>query len=236
VSRTEFPRTVDELLEVMDYFDIAEALVYHSLSKDYGPAFGNARLLEEISGTDRLHAMWVVAPSHTGELPDEDELVAQMLARNVKAARVFPGTDQHNFSLKPWSCGTLLGALQSRRVPLFIDFDQTDCHTLFELCGTHDKLPIVLTGVGYRSNRLLYPLLKRFDNLHVELSSYYGHRGIEMLVERFGAGRLLFGTGLPFFSPGSAIGMLNYGRVTESDKRLIAGENLRALLGSVANR
>jgi hypothetical protein len=226
-----FPLAVDELLAVMDDFEIAEALAYHAMSKEFHPADGNRLLLEEIARTGRLHPTWVVMPSETGEFPDEETLVDQMLSHNVRAARVFPHPDRHNFSLKPGASGRLLRSLQSRRVPLFVDQEQIDWETVGEVCDRFPQLPLVLTNVGYRLDRLLYPLLKRFDNLHVELSSYCGHRAIEELAGRFGAGRLLFGTGLPRFTPGSAIGMLSYARISEDDRRLIAGDNLRNLLG-----
>lgn len=225
-----FPLAVDELLEVMDHFEIAEALVYHAMGKEFHPADGNLVLLDEIAQSDRLHPMWVVMPSHTGELPDEETLVGQMLSKNVRAARVFPHADCHNFSLRQWGSGKLLRALETARIPLFVDQEQIDWDALHDLCRHHPELPLVITSLGYRLDRLLYPLCERFNNLHVELSSYCGHRGIEDLTERFGAERLLFGTRLPHFTPGSAVAVLSYAGISQTDKRLIAGDNLRNLL------
>jgi len=233
VSQPGFPHTVKQLLEVMNYFGIDEALVYHSLSKESHPAYGNQVLLEEITHTKRLHGMWVLMPGYTAELPKEDKLIKEMLGQGIKAARVFPGINRHNFSLKDWCAGRLLRALEKKLIPLFIDNDEINWDTVYELCSQYPKLPIVLTNVGYRINRFLYPLLERFRNLHIEISGYYGHRGIEVLTERFGAERLLFGTKLPYFTPASAIGMLLYAQMKESDKRLIAGGNLKRLLGRV---
>lgn len=231
-----FPLSVKELLKVMDDFDIAEALVYHAMSKEYHPADGNQVLLEsldEIAQADRLHAQWVVMPSHTAEFPDERELVERMVARGIRAARVFPHPESHNFSLSHWVSGKLLQELESRRVPLFLDQEQIGWDTVHDLCGRYPKLPLVLTNVGYRVNRLLYPLLEKFQNLYVELSSYCGHRAIEAIVERFGAQKLLFGTRLPYFTPGAAVGMLRYAEISDSDRKRIGGDNLRKLLGRV---
>jgi len=229
-----FPLSAGELLEVMDDFEIAEALVYHSLSKEYHPAFGNPALGRQIAQSRRLHGMWVVMPSAAGDFPAEKQLVETMLAAGIKAARVFPHPDRHNFSLEDWCSAALLGSLESLSVPLFVDADQMDWDTAGRLCRNHPRLTVVLTSVGYRSNRFLYPLLEKLDNLHVELSSYYGHRAIEALCERFGARRLLFGSRLPYFSPGSAIGMLSYAGVGPAQRKLIAGDNLRNMLARVA--
>ncbi len=225
-----FPLAVDELLGVMDDFEIAEALVYHSMSKEFHPADGNLLLSDEIARTGRLHPVWVVMPSATGELAAEETLVDQMLSRNVRAARVFPHPDWHNFSLKPWASGKLLRSLERKRVPLFVDQEQLDWDTVHELCDHYPELPLVLTNVGYRVDRFVYPLCERFKNLHVELSNYCGHGAVEQLARRFGAERLLFGTNLPCFTPAAAIGMLSYARISEAEQRLIAGDNLRNLL------
>ncbi|HUT90600.1 MAG TPA: amidohydrolase family protein [Thermoguttaceae bacterium] len=230
-----FPLSVGELLDVMDDFGIAEALVYHSLSKEYHPAEGNRVLLDEIAAVERLHAMWVVMPSHTGELPDEEELVRQMLSLGVKAARVFPHPDSQNFSLRHWVSERLLRSLQSMRIPLFVDQEQVDWDTVHEVCERYSELPLVLTNVGYRVNRYLYPLWEKYANSYIELSNYCGHRAIEELVGRFGAERLLFGTRLPYFTPGSAIGMLSYAGISEAERKRIAGDNLRNLLARVGD-
>ena len=225
-----FPLTVEELLTVMDDFQIPEALVYHALSKEHHPAVGNRLLMEQIASCNRLHAIWVVMPSHTGEFPDEEQLVEQMAAQRVRAVRVFPHPDRHNFPLTRWGAGRLLESLQRGRVPLFIDQEEIDFDALHQLCRGYPNLPLVLSNVGYRCDRFLYPLCEEFSNLYIELATYCTHGGIETLTERFGAERLLFGTRLPYFTPGSAIGMLSYANISPADRQLIAGGNLRNLL------
>lgn len=235
VSEPGFVHTAGELLSVMDEVGIKEALVYHSFGKEYEPAYGNKALAEEIADTSRLHPVWVVEPSWTGEFEDEDQLVKNMLSSGVKAARIFPAADFRNFSLKKWCSGRLLGALEDKSIPLFIDVGQIEMDTVFELCTDYPKLPIVLASVGYRHNRMLYSLWEKFENLYTELSVYYVHRGIEELVKRFGPQRLLFATSLPYYTPAAAIGMLSYARISDCDKKLIAGDNLRALLEKVGD-
>ena len=235
ISAPRFVHTANEFLGVMDEFGIKESLVYHSFGKEYEPAYCNKVLAEEIADIDRLHPVWVVEPSWTGEIEDEKQLVKNMLSSGVKAARIFPAPDFRNFSLKKWCSGRLLGALEEKLIPLFIDIEQIETDTVFELCTDYPKLPIVLAGVGYRYNRMLYPLWEKFENLYTELSVYYVHRGIEELVKRFGPHRLLFGTNLPWYTPWVAVAMLSYARISDSDKKLIAGDNLRNLLNKVGD-
>ena len=228
--RPDFPLSVRQLLTVMNSFGIAEALVYHAQSIQYNPSHGNKTLMGEIAGSSRLHAAWVLSPSHAGDFPDEESIVREMLSYNVKAARLFPAADNHNFSLKPYCVNKLLSRLENAGIPLFIDQNQIGWDDLHDICRNYPDLQLALCRVNYRVDRFLYPLLELFKNLHIELSHYHGHRGIESLVERFGAGRFLFGSNLPYYSPGSAIAMLAYARLEQSEKQLIAGENLRTLL------
>ena len=50
------------------------------------------------------------------------------------------------------------------------------------------------------------------------------------ITRRFGAKRLLFGSGLPVTEAGTSIAQIAYADISDADKRLIAGDNLRALL------
>jgi hypothetical protein len=233
VSKPGFIYRSDQLLDVMDYFGIDDALVYHAWSKESHPAEGNKSLLDQVRGSKRLHPQWVLLPSHTGEFPSENEVVKKMVSLGVSAARIFPHTERGNFSISEWCSGSLLAALSQKRVPLFIDLDEVNWETVHNICERYPNLPLVLTNVGYRIDRYLYPLFEQFRNLYVEISGYCSAGGIEEMARHFGAKRLIFGTRLPFFTPAAAISMVLYSGISDSEKQLIAGENLRRLLEEV---
>jgi predicted TIM-barrel fold metal-dependent hydrolase len=68
-------------------------------------------------------------------------------------------------------------------------------------------------------------------HLYVETSYYTVHRGIEKLCGTFGPERVLFGTGMPRRDPGAAITALAYSLIDDEARALVAGGNLRRLLG-----
>ena len=95
-------------------------------------------------------------------------------------------------------------------------------------------LPVILQKGRFRSsNRLLYQLIEANPNLRIELSGYWAYHAIEFITREFGAHRLLFGTRMPARDPACAIGQVAYSDIPEDDKRLIAGDNLRNLMGGV---
>lgn len=224
----------EDLLDRMKYYGIEKALVYHALAKEYNPAVGNARLMEEISGHPSLIPVWAVMPHHTGEFPEPSALAGLLKNNGVKAVRLFPGVGDQNFSLAAWNSGSLLSMLQEERVPVLMGLEQTDWNGIHDLCTEYPKLNIILTESDYRIDRNIYPLFEKFDNLYMEILGYKVSGGIEEICKRFGARRLIFGSGMPVFSGAGAMSMVNYARITDKEKRMIASENLESLIGGTS--
>jgi predicted TIM-barrel fold metal-dependent hydrolase len=223
--------TTEGLLQEMDRVGIAEALVHSATASEHAPAMGNAELIEELDGQDRLHPCWVLMPHHTGEIQPPEELVASMLEQGVRAARVFP--KRHQFLLIESTCGPLLDALAAHRVPLLVEIAETSWSEIDEVLGRHSGLELIVQEAFYRIDRYVYPLMEKYRGLHLETATYVVHRGIEAICERFGAERLIFGTAMPIRDPGGAISPITYADIGDEGKQMIAGENLRRLLEGV---
>jgi predicted TIM-barrel fold metal-dependent hydrolase len=228
------PEDLAALSRVMDDYGLDRALVSHTYAKWYAPPAGNARLMEEIRGDDRYAACWVVLPSGTGEVAPEETQVADLLAGGARAARLCPVS--HRLSLEPWEVDRLLGALAERRVPLLLDMDnghwsEARPWRFVEWAGrTYPRLPLVLLREPQANLRTLFPLLDRCPNLIVETSYFQVHDGIALVAERWGADRLVFGTGLPFWDPGLPVTGLTYAGLSPQDLAGVAGGTLRRLM------
>jgi predicted TIM-barrel fold metal-dependent hydrolase len=220
--------TVPELLAEMDYGGIAQALVHHTLASQWSPREGNAALLGEIEGQERLLPCFVALPSGTGEMAPPAEFAREVRDRHG-AVRLFPR--DHSYAMATWSTGELFEALSAQGVPVLIDIGQTDWAELARLLEDHPALNVVLLDMYYRVDRYLYPLLERHPNLHVETTTYQVHLGIEAACERFGHGRLVFGTNLPHLEVGGPVAQVMYADLPDEAKAAIAGGNLRRLLG-----
>jgi hypothetical protein len=223
---------VDELVAEMDYCGIGRALVYHNLARDHSPALGNKMLLRELAGHEQLEPCWVVMPHHTGEMPPPEQLLAEMRAAGVRAARIFPAATGHKWSLADWSAGPLFASLEAERVPLLVHADQIGWDALHRLGIAYPDLPIIVNSTRYDELRTVYPLLAALPNLHLDICWLVTHFGLEDLVARFGARRFLFGSRMPTFGAGPALTHLLYSGLSERDKALIAGANLDRLLAA----
>jgi hypothetical protein len=225
--------TPENLLAAMDRFGITEALVYSAHGDETHPSVGNRLLLDITRANPRLHPCLTLLPPATGEFPPPSEHIPELIEQGVRAVRLTPSA--HAYDLNEAICGELLIALQQHRVPLFIDvaaFPHWD--TLDALAGQYPELPIVLTSFQYGMTRNAYSVLLRRANLYAELHGYELHDGLEDLLPRIGAHRLLFGTGWPEYTPASPMTMLASARIGRPEKIAIARENLTALLAGVS--
>ena len=226
------PTTVDALLAEMDRLDVARALVRHRAAVETTPDDANRRVLDQTAHTDRLIPSCSLLPEATRETGVPDDTVDELITRGVRAVWLYPKT--HGYTLRDWCSGSLLSALERRRLPLFILRDEMDPGELVEVLTRHPALDVVLANISYRMNRVLYPLFAAHANLHVDLGAPNASCGfIEEVVRRFGADRLVFGTGFPDHEAGPAITYLTYADVSDNDRRRIAAGNLDAMIEGV---
>ncbi len=219
---------LDGLLAEMDYLGIQQALVMHSWASSWAPRLGNEKIDELLAGHEDLYPCYVGLPGATGELPPPAEFAAHIRERHG-AVRLFPVNQQWDFT--HWGAGDLLEALDAHAVPTLIDMQQTNWAQIADILPRYQQLPLIILGTSYRITRHIYPLFEKHDNLYLESNTFQTTWGIEDVCERFGAERLIFGTGLPEMEGGGALVQLAYNCLTDAETALIAGDNLRNLLG-----
>jgi len=239
--------TAGNVLQVLDKYDIVEALVHHVEARLNTPRdLGNRRLLREIEDVSRLHPVWVLDPPQPSSPDAARAMVEEMLAAGVKAARLM-------MAVAPplhWVWKDLLGALEAHRVPCLLDFadpryrgnagstmgspDAFALHRLRECALAHPELPLILShvccGVGLEFPVL--PLVRECPNVHLDILGIIKYW--RTVATEAGPERVLFATGMPFVEPATFISNAQYARrLSLEDKKKICGGNLRRLLGGV---
>ena len=231
----------DNILDVMDKYDIAEALVHSSEARMIRPRWpGNERLLREIEGTDRLHPVWALEPSERPGSSDARKMVEDMLAAGVRVARLM-------MAYAPplqWLWGELCDVLQQHSVPCLLDFakgGRTNCvpdsmttDKLRELCLAYPRLPMILSHVsgGLGISQPTIPLMHRAPNLLIDTTGVtdYWRR----VARTLGPERVVFASGMPFYEPSIFIGNVQYEHTLDAAaKKLICGDNIRRLMEGV---
>lgn len=224
--------TVAALTKLMDRVGIEAAVVAHTAAWRHDPAVGNTQVLAEVAGEPRLRPAWVGLPDSCGELAPPAQFVSAARRHGVVAVRLYP--IDHGYSLAGPDCNELLDALATARLPLLVDADQAPPAEVEAVAAARPTLPVVVCQTGYRALRRLTGVLARTPNVHLDLSYLGSHLGLEWLVDRFGPGRLLFGTGLPLRDPADAVTRLLWSELPDADVAAIGAGNLRRLIGGDA--
>ena len=221
----------EDVLKIMDQCGIGAALACSGWAKDYAPQYGNERLMEELAKSSKLFGCYTIMPGYLGDFPSPEETIRDFRNKNMAAAKIYPMT--HEFTPDERTMGEYYTALEQQDIPLLIDANEIklrdSSYCLEALLSNHPKLNVVLLGVYWDLLRMVYPLLRDYTNLYLDLSLTQTNYGIEVLSERIGADRLLFGSGLPQMSAGAARSFIDYADIPVEDKQKIAGGNLARL-------
>jgi len=223
----------DELLAAAGRAGITGGLVSHWLGKTVSAQDGNRCLVESVSVFPKdWHCIWTGLPLFPGEpgpLPGSDPVFVR-----VKGIRLFPKS--HKFLLADFVVGSLLDFMTQVRLPLFVWHTELDWASLDEIAGKFPKLTVI---VETQTQKILYhmrtllPLMRERPNVLLDTSNLSGQDYLEYGVKTLGPERFIFGSFLPVFDPLAPIGAILDARISEDDKRLIAGDNLRRIVGEV---
>jgi predicted TIM-barrel fold metal-dependent hydrolase len=101
------------------------------------------------------------------------------------------------------------------------------------MAARHPSAPVIVghAGIDQGVDRAV-GLAREHPNVWLDLTGPVAINGlVEVLVERVGAHRLLFGTDMPFMNGALQLGSLLYARIPREDMALILGGNAARLFG-----
>lgn len=224
--------STEEVLALLGRSGISSAVCCHSVSLEGDPLNGNALLETELKDAPGMARQWVAFPSCLGDGPEPETLLTQMKAAGVTSLRLLPGTMVH--SLRPYAMAPLMHALGEARVPVFLDLAEVSWEALYDFCTDFPANTVVLTEPGYRGIRYMDPILSACGNLRIGTSNLVAFGALSALCGKHGAERFLFESGTPRYSAAAAVSLITYAALSQEEKALIAGENLRRLLEEVS--
>ncbi|MDD3153661.1 MAG: amidohydrolase family protein [Victivallaceae bacterium] len=222
---------IPTLFEEMDRFGVDRALIRH-IGIDKGALWTNREVsafLRE-DPAHRLTGVWCILPSQCDELPEPDVFFALMKEARVGAITLSPFG--HNYIPCRLTLGRILDAATERKIPVLLDAFAGKWQELYHFLEEFPRLRcIYLEGSGrWGTDRYLRPLLENYPEFHFSTGGYWVPEGICDLAERYGANRILFGSGLPRFLPGSGMLQLKQSGLDPQSLAMIAGKNLSRLL------
>jgi len=230
--------TLADLLESMDRCGIDAALVGSTYAQTYDVMWANQQLAQSLQDQPRLFPVWTALPHQAGDMPAPAAFVRAARAAGVRAVRLYP--HQHAFDIGRGTLGSLMTALVRARLPILSDRGQflvrqddrvAGYRALQEFCTLYRRSAVLFLGAHWGDVRLLLPVMDACPNLHIELSTLQYNLAPERLVARYGAERILFGSGGPSMCAGAARALIDWADLRLADRQKIAARNLCRLLG-----
>lgn len=228
------PADAQTLVRDMDRAGIARALVWHVAQLDLHPSVGNDLLMREIEPLrDRLVPCLAIPCPHTDEMGDMDEWFGRALSSGAGAMRICQ--TRGSYLVRPEVVDGIVQRLLRHQIPLIYSIERGgNWNELYDLLKAFPALRIIISDIGvWPADRLFWPLLDLYPNVFVEISQYFVPGGIEANVQRYGSGRLLYGSGFPACYHGGLMLLLAHAKISEADKTAIAGQNLQRLIDEV---
>ena len=231
-SGVHFAKDVAELLAEMDGMGVERALVRYNIIEN-GAAYANDRIasLLEDDADGRLLGVWHILPEQCEELPPVDEFFGMMKAKRIAAIRHLAGPQR-------WvpcrlTIGRTMDAARELRVPLLTTpLAYNDGWAgLYRFVQEFPDNIYIVSGDGlWGVDRDIRPLLENFRGVHFEISSFWPPEGVRDLARKYGADRILYGSGFPQYNHGSMMAVVRHLELDDADKRLIAAGNLERLV------
>ncbi len=229
----EAPLDADQALALMDRYDVAEAMVVHTVGRDADAELGN----QTIATVDhpRLHRIWCIEPACVVD-ESAGDFVERALSHRARAFLINPCARNIRID-RCVRLRAIAEILERRRIPLFATYrqwdagqDNIDWYDLADFCNRFPKLPVIGWEFRSRANRPLFDALAAADNLRVCLASVWQAQMLEQICNSFGAYRLLFSLGLPALDPAMFQAVVTYANVAPSTRRAVAEGNMQTLL------
>ncbi len=224
-KHTQIPWSKEQILEIMDQVGISAALVHSGTAIVDSAKYGNEELYQMIKDEPRLYGCYTVIPNMVDEFYEPAEMIADMRAKDMVAARIFPAS--YCFSTAEAYFGGYLSALEEAGFPLLVYTEEITEDALEEILLNHPKLNVIWQHRSWSAERKTLPMVKRFPNLYVDMANNQA----SCAIEYYPSNQVVFGSHLPFASAGAARSYVDYARLTREEKEAIAGGTLARLCG-----
>ncbi|MBQ9335944.1 MAG: amidohydrolase family protein [Lentisphaeria bacterium] len=219
------------LLREMDYYGVDRALVRH-IDLDKGALVTNAslaRFLKE-DADSRLTGVWCILPSQCDELPEPEEFFRRMKENHIGALTLSPF--EHRYLSCRMTIGKIMDAAAERRIPVLLNAFAGKWADLYRFMAEFPRnVFIYQESCGkWGSDRNIRPLLENYPDFYFETAGYWVPEGIRDLADRYGAGRILYGSGFPRYDQGNGMLQLRHSGLPMDAVEMIAGKNLERIL------
>jgi predicted TIM-barrel fold metal-dependent hydrolase len=223
----------DGMIAAMDSLgiDVCVTAAHAGISSDY--EWGNDEVMAAADRhPERILAYCCINPNYPAAVVDELERCFRHPA--VRGVKLHP--ELHgNYPLDGPAYAPVWEFAEANRIPVLShSYFAGDAVEMFgRMAARYPSVPVIVghAGIDQGIDRAVRLALDH-PNVWLDLTGPVAINGlVEVLVQRVGADRLLFGTDMPFMNGALQLGSLLYARIPRDDMELIVGGNAARLFG-----
>lgn len=216
------------LILQMQKHGIDRSLVISTVGAYHAFQSGNALTIEAFREDSRLIPVATLNPaSYFGDGSD----LACICECGFRIFKFFPALQRWEMNSSVF--GRILGCLASMKMPIVIDTDRpSDLACIRSLAGQYPS-PIVLSRVPTNLLSEVIAMMQERQSIYLQTDDIHVTGGMEFIRKKLGPERIIFGSGSPRHSVASSLAYVQNAELSETDKNMILGENIRRILGGV---
>ena len=227
----ELCETMEELCNHMKNAGLTGGLVRAVSSDTVGVNFGNDQVAAEIKDRDLdLWGAWSIVPSITNEIPSPEEM-PKLMAKN-KIGALYMNPEAHRFLAIPSVMRDYLTMADKRKIPIV--FNTAWGISINDVSNLMEAFPTLTCILAYHSlwpnARTNLPFLSLYPNLYLDTSYMLDDQGIEYVIGKFGADRLIHGSGFPELYIGQQMPVVKCADISDKEKEAILHGNFEKLM------
>jgi hypothetical protein len=219
--------TVEALAAGMQARGVSRSLVTHAAAIFHHQPTGNEQCLQLCARYAPLTPVAVLNPLAYPACLHEAE---QLLGRGVQVFRLCPTEHRYPFTSAVGTLRELLRALRAARL-LLVDVSTLPAPVLAADLVNQLPAPTAFTVDGHGLGTILHAATVS-ENVWLESSHLSAGGALEAAVARLSAERIVFGSGSPLRSLGSAVMSVQYAELADTDRAAIFEGNVQRLLAT----
>lgn len=218
--------SLKSLLAAMGAHGVGKALSLSLRGAYYDFSEGNDETARAAASEPQILPVATVDPRKCIGCAEEIRLRAE---QGFRAFRVFPETQGWPINYLPFL--DLLPEFEAAGLPLLVDASTPGTATQLAQAVGGRNIRIILLGVSYDTMAEAIAAARALAGVFVETHRLGAPDAFEVMAERIGVERLVFGSCAPLCCPQSALEAVARCALTESERSKILSANLKNLLG-----
>ncbi len=217
--------SLSELLRTMNLNRVDKALTVSLKGAFYSYEEGNEETLEACEAHENLIPLATVDPRRF--LGGRSE-VEKLVELGFKGLRLFRDIQGYPLDYSPII--EIIEKMEGLGVPLLVPCNEYGCITTLSKLTMEKDYPVIVLGCTYSLLSELIVSARKNKNLYVETRLLTSADALEVLVEKIGANRLIFSSGMPLEYFQASYMRVESAGIPDEDKDLILGKNILRII------